>query len=130
MNSLGANGLGVNASVVEFVGRSVTVRVPATTANLGPGFDTLGLALSLYDELTVTVRAAPGATVEVIGVDVPTNVQLAVSATEPGVKGDTTTGGTKPATLETGAVVQVPFFINEGDVLIIDTRTGNYVQRA
>ena len=46
--------------------------------------------------------------VEVIGVDVPTNVQLAVAATEPGVKGDTTTGGTKPATLETGAVVQVP----------------------
>jgi len=68
--------------------------------------------------------------VEVIGVDVPTNVQLAVSATEPGVKGDTTTGGTKPATLETGAVVQVPFFVNEGDVLIIDTRTGNYVSRA
>jgi homoserine kinase len=50
------------------VGRSVLVKVPATTANLGPGFDTLGLALSLYDELTVTVRAAPGAAVEVIGV--------------------------------------------------------------
>ncbi len=68
--------------------------------------------------------------VEVIGVDVPTNVHLAVAATEPGVKGDTATGGTKPATLETGAVVQVPFFVNEGDVLIIDTRTGSYVQRA
>ncbi|CAN5319202.1 homoserine kinase [soil metagenome] len=54
----------------------MTVRVPATTANLGPGFDTLGLALSLYDELTVTVRDAPGATVEVIGVgagEVPTD---------------------------------------------------------
>ncbi len=50
------------------VGRSVLVKVPATTANLGPGFDTLGLALSLYDELTVTVRAAPGATVRVVGV--------------------------------------------------------------
>ena len=60
----------------SFAGRSVTVRVPATTANLGPGFDTLGLALSLYDELTVTVRDAPGATVEVIGVgadEVPTD---------------------------------------------------------
>lgn len=68
--------------------------------------------------------------VEVIGVDVPNSVQLVVTATEPGVKGDTATGGTKPATLETGAVVQVPFFVNEGDVLIIDTRTGNYVQRA
>jgi homoserine kinase len=58
------------------VGRSVTVRVPATTANLGPGFDTLGLALSLYDELQVTARAEPGATVEVIGVgagEVPTD---------------------------------------------------------
>ncbi len=56
------------ASVAAFAGLSVTVRVPATTANLGPGFDTLGLALSLYDELTVSVRDAPGATVEVIGV--------------------------------------------------------------
>ena len=63
-------------SLESLVGRSVTVRVPATTANLGPGFDTLGLALSLYDELTVTVRDAPGATVEVIGVgagEVPTD---------------------------------------------------------
>jgi homoserine kinase len=50
------------------IGRSVLVKVPATTANLGPGFDTLGLALSLYDELSVTVRAEPGATVHVIGV--------------------------------------------------------------
>jgi homoserine kinase len=64
------------ASVPTLAGRSVTVRVPATTANLGPGFDTLGLALSLYDELTVTVRDAPGASVEVIGVgagEVPTD---------------------------------------------------------
>jgi len=68
--------------------------------------------------------------IEVIGVDVPNTVQLAVASTEPGVKGDTATGGTKPATLETGTVVQVPFFVNEGDVLIIDTRTGSYLQRA
>ena len=57
-------------------GRSVLVRVPATTANLGPGFDTLGLALSVYDELVVTVREQPGATVEVVGVgagEVPTD---------------------------------------------------------
>ena len=53
---------------MTFAGRSVVVKVPATTANLGPGFDTLGLALSLYDELTVTVRDEPGAYVEVIGV--------------------------------------------------------------
>lgn len=66
----------------------------------------------------------------VIGVDLPNTVQLTVTQTEPGVRGDTATGGSKPATLETGAVVQVPFFVNEGDVLIIDTRTGTYVQRA
>ncbi|HWJ03229.1 MAG TPA: elongation factor P [Verrucomicrobiae bacterium] len=66
----------------------------------------------------------------VIGVDVPNSVQLAVVETEPGIKGDTATGGSKPATLETGAVVQVPFFVNVGDVLIIDTRDGTYVQRA
>ena len=53
---------------MSLTGRTVTVRVPATSANLGPGFDTLGLALSLYDEVTVTVRDEPGATVEVIGV--------------------------------------------------------------
>jgi len=61
---------------VSLVGRSVTVKVPATTANLGPGFDTLGLALALYDELTVTVREQPGATVQVSGVgegEVPTD---------------------------------------------------------
>lgn len=66
----------------------------------------------------------------IIGVDLPNSVQLAVTATDPGIKGDTASGGSKPATLETGAVVQVPFFVNEGDVLIIDTRTGSYVQRA
>ncbi|HWQ73648.1 MAG TPA: elongation factor P [Desulfitobacteriaceae bacterium] len=66
----------------------------------------------------------------VIGVDIPNTVQLLVTHADPAVKGDTATGGSKPATLETGVVVQVPFFVNEGDVLIIDTRTGNYVQRA
>ncbi|MDA8229446.1 MAG: elongation factor P [Desulfitobacterium hafniense] len=66
----------------------------------------------------------------VIGVDLPNTVELKVVATEPGVRGDTATGGSKPATLETGAIVQVPFFVNEGESLIIDTRTGSYVQRA
>lgn len=66
----------------------------------------------------------------VIGVDLPNTVVLKVAQTEPGVRGDTATGGSKPATMETGAIVQVPFFVNEGEELIIDTRTGNYVQRA
>ncbi|MGI6449539.1 MAG: elongation factor P [Desulfitobacteriia bacterium] len=67
---------------------------------------------------------------EVIGVDLPNTVELKVIETEPGVRGDTATGGSKAAIVETGASVQVPFFINEGDVLIIDTRTGTYVSRA
>jgi len=64
-----------------------------------------------------------------IGVDVPIFVELRVASTEPGVKGDTAGGATKPATLETGMTVQVPLFINEGDVLKIDTRTGKYMER-
>lgn len=67
---------------------------------------------------------------EILGVDVPNTVQLKVTETEPGVKGDTASGGTKPATVETGLTVQVPFFVNEGDVLVIDTREGKYVSRA
>tara|TARA_Y100001968_G_scaffold15821_1_gene12632 strand:+ start:288 stop:845 length:558 start_codon:yes stop_codon:yes gene_type:complete len=66
---------------------------------------------------------------EVIGVDLPNFVTLAVTHTEPGIKGDTATGAVKPATLETGYIVQVPLFINQGDTLKIDTRTGDYVER-
>jgi elongation factor P len=65
----------------------------------------------------------------VFSVDPPTFVELSVTETEPGVRGDTATNVTKPATLETGAVIKVPIFINEGDVLKIDTRTGDYVER-
>ncbi len=60
----------------------------------------------------------------------PNFVELDVAETDPGLKGDTAQGGTKPATLSTGAVVRVPLFINEGDTLKIDTRTGEYVSRA
>ena len=66
---------------------------------------------------------------KIFAVEPPTFVELAVTETEPGVKGDTATNVTKAATLETGAVVKVPIFINEGDVLKIDTRTGDYVER-
>lgn len=65
-----------------------------------------------------------------IGVDLPNYVELEVTETAPGIKGDTASGGSKPATLETGYVVQVPFFINAGDVLQIDTRSGQYIKRA
>lgn len=67
---------------------------------------------------------------EILGVELPQSVKLEVTETEPGIKGDTASGGTKPATVETGLTVQVPFFVNKGDVLIIDTREGKYVSRA
>ncbi|MED4400893.1 elongation factor P [Metabacillus fastidiosus] len=67
---------------------------------------------------------------ETLGVELPNSVTLEVTQTEPGIKGDTASGGSKPATMETGLVVQVPFFINEGDQLIINTTEGTYVSRA
>jgi elongation factor P len=66
---------------------------------------------------------------EVLGLDLPVTVDLQVTQTDPGFAGDTATGAKKPATLETGLVVQVPLFVNEGDMLRIDTRTGDYVTR-
>lgn len=65
----------------------------------------------------------------IIGVEVPFFVELEVAMTDPGVRGDTASGGSKPAELETGAVVQVPFFINVGDKVKVDTRTDNYLER-
>jgi elongation factor P len=64
-----------------------------------------------------------------VAVDLPNFVELTVAQTEPGLRGDTATGGTKPATLESGAVIMVPLFINEGDRLKVDTRTGSYIER-
>ncbi len=67
---------------------------------------------------------------KVFGIEPPTFVNLEVTQTEPGVKGNTATNTLKPATLETGAEIRVPLFINEGDVIQIDTRTGEYLSRA
>jgi elongation factor P len=66
---------------------------------------------------------------EVLGVDLPVTVDLKVTQTDPGFAGDTATGAKKAATLETGLVVQVPLFVNEGDTLRVDTRSGEYVTR-
>ena len=63
-------------------------------------------------------------------IEMPQNVILEVTYTEPGVRGDTATNATKPAKLETGAEIKVPLFINEGDKVKVDTRTGNYIERA
>jgi len=67
---------------------------------------------------------------EIVGVELPITVELQVTETDPGFKGDTATGGTKPAKLETGFTIQVPLFINEGDVIKVDTRTGTYLERS
>ncbi|MFZ3171301.1 MAG: elongation factor P [Carboxydocellales bacterium] len=80
----------------------------------------------LKDNMNIGVMTFQGKT---IGVDLPNFVELKVVETPPGIKGDTASGGTKPATVESGAVVQVPFFVEIGDVLQIDTRSGSYLKR-
>ncbi|MDN6691039.1 MAG: elongation factor P, partial [Enterococcus sp.] len=67
---------------------------------------------------------------EVLGVDLPNTVVLQVAETEPNIKGDTSSGGSKPAIMETGLTVNVPFFVNQGDKLIVNTQDGSYVSRA
>ncbi|MFC4302660.1 elongation factor P [Cohnella boryungensis] len=81
----------------------------------------------LIENMTVNISSYQG---EMIGITIPNSVDLKVVETEPGIKGNTATGATKSAKLETGFNVQVPLFINEGDVLTIDTREGKYVSRA
>ena len=81
----------------------------------------------LKDNANVTGLYCDG---ELLTVELPVAVQLTVTETEPGIRGDTAKGGTKQATLETGAAVKVPLFINKGDVVKVDTRTGAYMERA
>jgi elongation factor P len=67
---------------------------------------------------------------EVVGVDLPAAVELIVTVTEPGIAGDTVSNARKPATLETGHTLQVPLFVNQGDRIKVDTRSGDYITRA
>lgn len=83
--------------------------------------------LFLKDNMTISVQFYQG---RAIGVELPTFVELTVTQTDPGFKGDTATGGSKPATLETGLVVQVPLFVDQGEVIRVDTRTKEYLSRA
>ncbi len=66
---------------------------------------------------------------DIVGCEIPFNVELKVVETVPGVRGDTASGATKPAKVQTGAMVNVPLFINEGDIIRVDTRTGQYLER-
>jgi len=89
--------------------------------------DAIGDALKFVKENeAVTMLAHNG---DIFAVEPPMFVELVITETEPGFKGDTATGATKPATVETGATVYVPLFVNEGDVIKIDTRTGEYLSR-
>ncbi|UHA72863.1 elongation factor P [Paenibacillus sp. 481] len=81
----------------------------------------------LKDNMVVNIVSYQG---EILGINLPNNVELKVVETEPGIKGNTATGATKTAVMETGLNVQVPLFINQDDVLLIDTREGNYISRA
>ena len=90
--------------------------------------DQLGDATNyLTDGMQVTLNEYEG---EPIGVDMPASIVLTVASTDFGLKGDTATGATKPATLETGLKVNVPLFINAGDKIKVDTRSGEYLERA
>ncbi len=81
----------------------------------------------LQDNLEVTIITHRE---NILGIELPTVIEATVTQTDPGLRGDTASGGSKPATIETGAVIQVPLFINEGDRLRVDTRTGAYIERA
>lgn len=81
----------------------------------------------LQENMEVHIQSYQG---EMLGVELPNTVVLEVAETEPGIKGDTASGGTKPAILTTGLSVQVPFFVNQGDKLIINTTDASYVSRA
>ena len=103
-----------------FMDQETWEQIPINASTLGDNFK------FVKENMICKVMSYKG---NVFGVEPPTFVELEVTQTEPGVKGDTATNVTKPAVVETGAEVKVPIFINEGDVIRIDTRTGEYMSR-
>lgn len=95
-------------------------QMPLTSSQLGDALN------YLKEGNSVEVSSYKG---DVVGIVLPITVELEVTETEPGFKGDTATAGNKPAKLETGLTIQVPLFINQGDMIKIDTRTGTYLER-
>jgi len=95
-------------------------QMPISASQLGDAINYLKEGMSLQ------VSSYKG---ELVGVELPITVELQVVETGPGFKGDTATAGNKPAKLETGVTIQVPLFINEGDIIKIDTRSGSYLER-
>ncbi len=95
-------------------------QMPVSASQLG---DTINY---LKEGMSLQVSSYKG---ELVGVELPITVELEVIDTDPGFKGDTATAGNKPAKLETGITIQVPLFINKGDIIKIDTRNGSYLER-
>ncbi len=98
-------------------------------------YDQHNLTAAVLGEATGFLKESDNAVIqrygeEVVGVDLPASVELLVAETEPGVQGDRVSGARKPATLETGHVLQVPLFVNQGDKIKVDTRSGDYITRA
>ncbi len=98
-------------------------------------YDQRNLTSAVLGEATGFLKESDNAIIqtygdEVVGVDLPASVELTVTETEPGVQGDRVSGARKPATLETGHVLQVPLFVNQGDRIKVDTRSGDYITRA
>ena len=104
-----------------FMDEETFEQVPVSSSQLGDKVDYLKEGMSLQ------LSSYRG---ELVGVELPITVDLEVTETGPGFKGDTATAGTKPATLETGITIQVPLFINQGDIIRVDTRSGTYIERA
>ncbi len=103
-----------------FMDQETFEQVPLTAAQLGNS------KVFLKENTEVKILTYKG---EPLNVELPTFIELVIVKTDPGFKGDTASGGGKPATLETGAVVRVPFHINEGDTIKVDTRTSEYIER-
>lgn len=103
-----------------FMDQETFEQVPLTATQLGDS------KVFLKENTEVKILTYKG---EPLNVELPTFIALVIVKTDPGFKGDTASGGGKPATLETGAVVRVPFHINEGDTIKVDTRTSEYIER-
>ncbi|HGJ67414.1 TPA: elongation factor P [bacterium] len=110
-----------DGDLLYFMDSETYEQVPLSADNLGDAIN------FLVEESTINVQFLEN---KPISVELPPAVVLQVDKTEPGVKGDTATGATKPATLKTGYVLNVPLFINEGDMIKVDTRSGEYLERA
>ena len=110
----------VDGDLYYFMDTETFELIPLNSDKLGDNFK------FVKENMTCRIASYKG---NVFAVEPPMFVELEVTATEPGVRGDTATNALKPATLETGAVIRVPMFITEGDVLKIDTRTGEYLER-